>query len=118
MQEQNQVQDERRLKSFLSLCRKAFKMVSGESGCEKALRSGAAKVIIVCADASDNTIKKFSQKSYYYKTPFFTAFTKEELYLATGIANCSVIAVTDDSFAAEIIELLSVTESKVNLCLK
>ena len=95
---------ERKLKSMLSLCQKAGFLASGEENCERALQSGSAKLVFVCTDASDNTKKKFSQKTFYYNVPFMSIFTKTELTEATGKDNRSVTAVTNQGFAQRISE--------------
>ena len=77
-------------------------MVSGEMACENALRERKAKLMLVCADASDNTKKKFSQKAYYYQVPFRLICQKEELAKVTGLVNRSAVAVTDEGFAKSI----------------
>ena len=44
--------------SMLGLATKAGKTVSGEFCTEKEIKCGRAKLVIVAADASDNTISK------------------------------------------------------------
>lgn len=54
-----------RIYSFLGLATKAGKELSGEETCERALKSGKVYLVIVSADASDNTKKKFNDMCSY-----------------------------------------------------
>ena len=45
--------------SLVGLATKAGKTVSGEFSTEKAVKTGTASLVIVSAEASDNTKKKF-----------------------------------------------------------
>ncbi len=96
----------RKIISYLALCKKAGLLLSGESGCVNALRSGSAKLIMVAVDASDNTKKKFCNKSFYYEVPYFSVYTKEEISRAIGEHNRSTIAVIDENLALKIIDSL------------
>jgi ribosomal protein L7Ae-like RNA K-turn-binding protein len=95
-----------RLLSLLSLSQKAGKLISGEELCERALQNGGAKLVIVTEDASDNTKKKFRNKTFFYKTPFYVIFTKEELNHAIGKQNRATVAVADGGFAKSMEEYL------------
>jgi ribosomal protein L7Ae-like RNA K-turn-binding protein len=81
-------------------------MVSGESAVEKALRSGEAKLVITCEDASANTKKKFCQKAFYYGVTYLNAFLMEELRAVTGLNGRATVAVTDEGFAGKLKEML------------
>ena len=105
---------EARAKSLLGLCRKAGMLVSGEFSCEKALRDGTAKAIIVAADASDNTKKKFVNKAFYYEVPSFLYGEKETLSHAIGKTNRAVAAITDESMAAQVIAIIKDTTVEVD----
>ena len=91
-----------KLLSFLGLARKAGKLVSGEGACESALKRREAKLVVVCADASDNTKKKFSQKSYYYGCAYYELLPKNELSGAIGLKNRAVFVITDANFSIKI----------------
>ena len=93
---------DRRIASLLSLCQKAGKLVSGETACEKALQTGAAKLIFVSTDASDRTKNKFINKSFYYKVSCHICFEKNELSSCIGKHNRAIVAITDEGFAKAI----------------
>ena len=93
--------------SMISLATKAGKTVAGEFSVEKAIKEGKAKLVLVSTEASDNTKKKFSDKSAYYNVPYFEYGTRSELGLATGKGDRVSIAVLDDGFSNTIIKMLT-----------
>lgn len=95
-----------RVYSFLGLATKAGKLVSGEDTCERCLKSGKVFLVIVSADASDNTKKKFSDMCKYRDVEI--RFFGEKILLGgcIGKDTRSVIAVTDGGFAGRLMELI------------
>lgn len=91
--------------SMLGLCQKAGRLVSGELSCENELKSRKAKLIILAEDASDNIKKKFINSSNFYGCKVICAMNKDELGRIIGKDMRSVIAVTDDGFAAQLEKL-------------
>ena len=55
--------------SLVGLATKAGKTVSGEFSTEKAVKTGTASLVIVSAEASDNTKKKFQNMCTFYEVP-------------------------------------------------
>ena len=51
--------DDRKILNLLGLAQKAGKIASGEFSTEKAIKGGQAKMVVISADASGNTKKKF-----------------------------------------------------------
>ena len=96
----------KRLLSMISLAKKAGKLVTGEEGCEKAIQKGAAHVVLVATDASDNTKKKFTNKATHYKVPILSLFTKEIMGQNIGAASRATIVVADEGFAKKILDLV------------
>jgi len=86
---------ERKILSLLSLARKAGKVKSGEFSTEQSVRGGRAQLVIIAADASGNTRKKFSNMCTYYKVPIFFFGEKEALGHAIGCGQRSSLAVED-----------------------
>jgi ribosomal protein L7Ae-like RNA K-turn-binding protein len=101
-----------KLVSMISLCQKSGNLLSGEANCENAIKSKKAKVIIVAADASDNTKKKFSNSAVYYKIPIYYFLTREELGTITGKKVRAVLTVMDDNFSAQIINLFEIVNNE------
>ncbi|MBQ9518925.1 MAG: ribosomal L7Ae/L30e/S12e/Gadd45 family protein [Firmicutes bacterium] len=98
----------RKTASMLSLCRRAGCMVSGELPAEDALKENKALLIIIAGDASENTKKKFLNKSKHYNVNAVVYGSKEELSAAIGEYNRSVFAVIgNEHFADEIYTLIS-----------
>ena len=107
---------DRKLKSMLSLCRKAGYLAAGSEACVKVMRSGEAKLLLICGDASDGTKKMLLQKAFHYKTPYISVCTISELDSATGCGNRAAAAVTDGGFADRIAEAVKSYENNdINL---
>jgi ribosomal protein L7Ae-like RNA K-turn-binding protein len=73
---------------------------------ERALQDGTAKLVIIAEDASDNTKKKFSNKSTYYHVPYYIFATGEELGKFIGKESRIVVAVLDEGLARSIVNNL------------
>lgn len=92
---------------MLGLATRAGKSVSGEFSAETALKKGSAKLVILSVEASDNTVKHFTDMSVYRKVPCVRLGTKEELGKFCGKSYRSVAVVTDPGFASQIQKLIS-----------
>jgi len=93
--------------SLVGLATKAGKMVSGEFATEKAVKSGTAYLVIVAADASDNTRKKFKNTCDFYSVPIYFYEDKDTLGHAMGKEFRASLAITDAGFAEGIMRKLS-----------
>jgi len=98
--------------NFISLAMKAGKVVSGEQGCEKIIKSGKASLVIISEDASSNTNKKFKDACLYNRIPLYTFGEKDKLGMCLGKGVRSVIAITDENFSSNLVKLI--TETKKN----
>ncbi len=96
--------------SLTGLAVRAGKVVSGEFAVENAIRDGKAWLVIVTEDASDNTKKKFRDKSAYYEVPYVVLGTKETLGHAIGKEMRASLAITDKGFAENILKHLEQSE--------
>lgn len=85
--------------SLISLATKAGKTVSGEFCTEKEVKSGAAALVIVAGDASDNTKKKFKNMCDFYQVPIYFYKDKDTLGHAMGKQFRASLAVLDEGFA-------------------
>jgi len=92
--------------SFLGLATKAGKVVSGEEACERVIKAGKAKLVIVADDASERTKRKFKSICNYngVKLKFFG----EKIFLGKFIGKeaRSVIAVLGKEFAERLGEMI------------
>ncbi|MCR4990228.1 MAG: ribosomal L7Ae/L30e/S12e/Gadd45 family protein [Lachnospiraceae bacterium] len=95
---------------LLSLCAAGRNLVSGEFSVEKAIKEGRASVVILAADASDNTKKAFSDSCSYRKIPLFIYGTKESLGHAIGKEERASVAITDEGLSKGIVEKLRLSE--------
>lgn len=96
--------------SLVGLATKAGRTVSGEFSTEKAVKSGKAQLVIVSAEASDNTRKKFQNMCEYYKVPIYFYGTKAELGAAMGKEFRASLAVTDMGLSDAIMKQLANTD--------
>ncbi len=86
--------------SGLSLAQKAGRVESGEFATEKAVRDGRARMVIVAADASDNTKQKMRNMTDYYRVPLYFYSDKASLGASIGKEYRSMAAVCDSGLAA------------------
>ena len=92
---------------LLGLATKAGKTVSGEFQVEQAIKSGSACLVIIAADASDNTKKMFWNMCKYYEVPMEIFATKEELGHWIGKAYRASICILDEGFAKSIVKKIN-----------
>ena len=92
--------------SLLGIAKRGGFVVSGEFATEKAVKTGAAMLVIIAADASDNTRKKFTDKCTFYEVPIYFYGSKEELGHALGCEVRTSVAVTDEGLANALIRKL------------
>ena len=85
--------------SLISLATKAGRTASGEFCTEKEVKTGMAELVIVAADASDNTKKKFQNMCDFYEVPIYFYGDKDTLGHAMGKEFRATLAVTDAGFA-------------------
>lgn len=94
--------------SMLGLATRAGKTVSGEFSVERAVKSQGAYLVIVAADASENTKKKFRNMCEFYQVPIYFYGEKEQVGHAMGKEQRSSMAVLDEGLADTIIQKLAV----------
>lgn len=92
--------------SLLGLATKAGKVASGEFSTEKSVKSGKAYLVLVAADASDNTRKKFRNMCEFYEVPIFFIENKEMLGKYCGKEFRASLAIQDYNFAQAMQKLL------------
>ena len=92
--------------STLSLCMRAGKVRSGEFAAMEAVRKRTAQLLIVSKDASENTVKQFSDKCKYYDVPILFFGDKESLGHAIGKDVRTSLAITDKGLSEAILKNL------------
>ncbi len=91
---------------MIGLATRARKIASGEFMTEKSVKGGQAYLVIVAADASDNTREMFRNMCTYYKVPLYIYGTKELLGHGMGKEKRASLAITDKSFADAVVKNL------------
>ena len=86
--------------SFLGLCKKAGKLLTGEDGVSGAARSGEAALIMTAADTASNTKKKALNLSAWNDTPHVQLpWDKDTLGELLDKRVCAILALTDQGLA-------------------
>lgn len=93
--------------SLLGLAQRAGKLISGESLVLKEIKSQKAKLVIISADASENTSKKLTDKCTNYEIPFRFVPSRIQLGRAIGKDERVVVAVLEEGFAKKLTSLLA-----------
>ena len=88
--------------SMLGIATKAGKTVTGEFSTEKAVKEGRACLVVIAADASENTKKKFRNMCNYYHVSMREFADKDSLGRACGKEFRASLAVTDQGLANSI----------------
>lgn len=84
--------------NLLGLATRARQLVSGTGIVLETLRKNRAALVVLAADASENTKKQFLNKCEYYDTPLIIDFSQTEISSAIGKER-TVCAFTDNGFA-------------------
>ncbi len=95
-----------KIKNLLTLAAKSGNIVSGEETCINHLKKDTIHLIILAEDASENTKKKFTDKTSYRNIPIRYWKKKEELGNTIGKASRTIIGITDKGFAETIIKYI------------
>lgn len=94
-----------KLLNMLGMAKRAGKVSTGEFICSKAIKSGAAKLAIIAADASENTKKSIVSSCKYYKVKYIETCSMADLGKYTGSSSERAVAVVNDNnFAKAILD--------------
>lgn len=86
--------------SVLGLARRGGNLAMGEEPAAEACRTGRARVVLLAADAADNTVRR-ARRLAGEKVPLVQLpQDKGQVGFALGRASCAVLAVTDPGLAA------------------
>ena len=88
-----------RISGAIGLAIRAGKCAQGTEGCEKAVRAGKAKLVLLDPSAADNTKKSVRNLCEYYHCPWLMLPEEGMLEDITGGANRKVLSVNDNGFA-------------------
>lgn len=96
---------------LLGLARKAGRIEVGEEPAGGACRARKAKVLILAADAAENTVRRAQHFAEAGDTVCVqTPFTKSEMGSAVGRESCAMAALTDAGMAASLLKKLSAAD--------
>ncbi|MCL2530951.1 MAG: ribosomal L7Ae/L30e/S12e/Gadd45 family protein [Oscillospiraceae bacterium] len=96
-----------KLLSYLGLARAANLCSFGHDAAKSALRSGKARLCLLCEDASPRLAEEFIYQTQQARVPLHRiALTSQDIKGATQY-KAAVITVNDKGFAAKIVSLLS-----------
>jgi ribosomal protein L7Ae-like RNA K-turn-binding protein len=84
---------------MLGIAAKSGNVASGEFSTEKAVKTGQAYLVIVSAEASENTKKSFGNMTDFYHVPCYYYGSKEELGRCIGKEFRASLAVTEENLA-------------------
>lgn len=94
-----------KLIAMLGLAQKAGKVISGDYAITKAARAGSVHIVLIAADASDNTRKSYRDMADYYKVVWMEMLSKEQLGASIGKAQRAALAITDAGFGLAVKKL-------------
>lgn len=94
---------------LLGLAVRARKVALGNEAVLASIRSQAAKLVFLAADAGTNTGKKYRDKCAFYHIAMNDRLTRDELGRACGRSQMVIVAVTDPGFATKLTEYFGET---------
>lgn len=95
-----------RVLDLIGLAARAGSAVAGTERVRQEARAGGLRFAVIATDASENAQQKLIPLLRARQLPFSVAFRRHELGLALGRSGLSAVAITRDSFAMRLAELL------------
>ena len=102
--------EEKKVYNLLGIATKSRNVASGEFSTEKAVKEHKAALVVVAADASDNTKKMFTNMCTYYKVPIHFFGEKDDLGHAIGKEFRASLAVLDKGLADQVEKQLNMMQ--------
>ena len=96
---------ESRVTSFLGLCLRAGRLVTGQEACVELIRRGGAALALVDEGASANTLKRLSDACRSHDTPLY-ALSPGALGHSIGKPSRMTAAIAPDGMADRLLEML------------
>ncbi len=100
---------------LVGLCRRAGKVVSGETAVQNAFVKNEVRMLILASDASKRSQEKFVQLAKENSVPAFFYSSKNELGFLLGKAPRTAVAIIDEQLARGIAGAME--RGEVNLCM-
>ena len=92
--------------NLLSMAQRARRIVSGAFAVEQALKAGKAELLIIAADAAEESKKNTITLADKYKVPYVEALDRDMLGSCLGKEYRAAAALTDAGFAAKLKKLM------------
>ena len=83
---------------MLGLAKRAGRVVTGEFACDKAIKNGQSRLIIIARDISENGRKAVCDACRYYGVEWIEYGTAGELGKITGADQRCVVSINDENF--------------------
>lgn len=93
--------------SMIGMAKRAGKVSTGSFLCERAVKSGEAKLVILAGDISEGSAKAIKDTCAYYKVKYITYADKDSLGTFTGGGDRAVVSINDDNFASAVLKKLA-----------
>ncbi len=93
-----------RVLAMIGMAKRAGKVHTGEFVSGRDIKSGAAHLVIIARDASDNTKKAVADSCRYYNVEYVEYGTRDELGQCTGGGYKAVVSVVDKNFSKAILD--------------
>lgn len=91
--------------SFLGLCQKAGKLVSGEMGVNTDIKEGRIKLLIIAEDTAYSKKNNYLKKAKKCKIPTILINDKNLLGKSIGKSSRALIGVKDNKMATNLIKI-------------
>ena len=85
--------------NFLGLTKRAGNLIEGYSKCDEQRNRMKIYLFILSKDASDSTVRKFTNHCSINNIKLIQDFTKEELGASIGREEVKILAITDENMA-------------------
>lgn len=90
--------------SMIGMAKRAGKIQTGGFICEKAVKSGVSKLIVMAGDISENSFKSIKNSCEYYGVRYITYGDKDSLGTFTGGGDRAVVSINDSNFADAVLK--------------
>jgi len=92
-----------KLADMLGLCRRAGKVISGDTAVRNGLSRNEVRLMIIAADAAIRSKENFLLLAKDNNIPAFCCASKNELGILLGKAPRTVVAITDEQLARGVV---------------
>jgi ribosomal protein L7Ae-like RNA K-turn-binding protein len=89
--------------NFLGIAMRAGACIYGSEPCEKGIKSGRVKLLILDAEVSENTKKHFRDMCAYRNVEIIELKDKERLGRSIGKEHIKIVGITDSGFCDNIL---------------